>query len=200
MKKLTILAAVLAAALLMSGCRQSVISVEEEQGFEPEGNIVVNPGKGEPLTMHPTEAYTIPEGATGPGDVTAEDPQQYYPDSFKTGDIGQVVQIRYYYVNSSGLHAEFGVVEGTEDCTPEVLIQCLVNEGVLAEGTKVTSYEANGDDVKVELNWLVGCSQSATPELLAQAVANTFIDNLNVETVVVKELEGETYGPLEYDY
>jgi len=198
MKKFIILMAVLTAVMLMSGCQKSTISAEDQE-LGLSGNIVVNPGEGETVTMHATEEYTIPEGATGPADVTVEDVQQYYPDNFKTEELGDIVQVLFYYVNSSGLHQEFSVVDGPE-CTPEKLVECLVNEGVLGEGTKVMSYESDGDNAVLELNWLVGCSASATPELLAQAVANTFIDNMGVETVVVKETEGETYGPLEYKY
>jgi len=197
MKKIIILAAVLAAVMLMAGCQKEEERVIlEETEFVPEGYVETIPAETETMTMHPTEAYSIPEGATGPGDVTMAGDDDYLPEGFKTEDLGDVVQVRFYYVNSTGLHPEFSLVEGT-DCTPEKLIECLVNEGVLGEGTEVQSYEQNGYDAVVTLNWLVGCSKHATNELLAQAVANTFIDNLNLDTVTVKTLQDESYGPLE---
>lgn len=197
MKKLTILAAVLAAVMLMTGCRQSVITAEGQNGV-PAGNMIAgNTAETQAVTMHPTEEYTIPEGATGPADVVMEDPQQYYPDSFQTAKKDNEIQFRFFYVNSTGLHEEFGLLYG-EECTPELLVEGLMNEGVLAEGTEVVSFQADGDEIVLELNQLAGCSDSATPELLAQAVANTFIDNLNVETAVIKVKDGGSYGPLEY--
>lgn len=196
MKKLMIPAAVLAAVMLMSGCQQSVISAEG-QGVPAAVGSAGNTAETEPLTMHPTEEYTIPEGATGPADVNVEDPQQYYPDSFKTEKKADEIQFRFFYVNSTGLHEEFGLIYGPE-CTPELLVEGLISEGVLADGTEVVSFESDGDNLVLELNQLTGCSEYAVPELLAQAIANTFIDNLNAETAVVKVKDGESFGPLEY--
>lgn len=197
MKKLVLIVALLAAVMLMAGCQRSKIVIEDTE-FVPEGVILSAPNMStEAMTTAPTSAYTIPEGATGPGDVTlGADAYAGYSDDKKPQQTGEIIQVRYYYVNSKGLNEEYDVLEN-KDCNAENLNELLIGTGVLVDGTEVANFETDGTNATLTLNKLEGQSSYATAELLAQALANTYIDNMNLDTLTVIA-DGETYGPLEF--
>jgi len=189
--------AVLAVSVLMAGCQRSNIVVGGD-GAPGEGIVLQDPNRvTEPATTVATTPYTIPEGATGPGDVTL-DANAYinYDEDKRPESTEGVIQVRYFYVNSKGLHEEFDILENKE-CNAENLNELLINTGVLVDGTEVVKFESDGTNGVLTLNRLEGQSSHATEELLAQAIANTYTDNLGLDylTVIV---DGETYGPLEY--
>jgi len=197
-KKLVLVMAMLTAVMLLAGCQRSNIVIEDTD-MVPDGVILPDPNREtEAKETVPTTAYTIPEGATGPGDVTlGADTYANYDDDKKPASTENVIQVRYFYINSKGLNEEYDVLEG-KDCNAENLNELLIGTGVLVDGTEVVNFETDGTNGTLTLNQLKGQSSYATAELLAQALANTYTDNLGLDylTVIV---DGETYGPLEYE-
>ena len=200
MKKLYLIFLTAMLALSLAACKQSTIKAEVN-ATDPEGNAYVattaETTKFEPITHE----YVIPEGATGPGDVTLYgDEYDNYPEDKKPQkDTEPVCQVRYFYIGAEGLKEDFDVIEGKTDCTAEELIELLVNDGTLKDGTEFISYEGDENSGTVEISMLKGAYVKATKEQLAQAIANTLCDNLYLDEVTVIA-DGETYGPLEYDY
>lgn len=197
MKKLVLIMALLAAVMLMAGCQRSNIVIDDTE-FAPEGVILPAPNSTTAAAATvATTPYTIPEGATGPGDVTlGADAYAGYSDDKKPQETGEIIQVRYYYINSRGLNEEYDVLEN-KDCNAENLSELLIGTGVLVDGTEVANFETDGTNATLTLNKLEGQSSYATAELLAQALANTYIDNMNLDTLTVIA-DGKTYGPLEF--
>lgn len=198
MKKTILFAVALTLVIGLTACQSSNIQVG---GTETDGsaNVVVNPfvGTTAETTKRETQAYSIPEGATGPADVTlAGDPYADYPEDKKPDLSKKQVQVRYYYVNSKGLNEEFDVIEDDE-CNAENLNGLMITMGVLVDDTEVVKFESDGTNGVLTLNKLEGESSHATEQLLAQAIANTFTDNLGLDSLTIK-VGDKTYGPLEY--
>lgn len=195
MKKTISAALLLLSAAMLSGCKASEIEIETKADM-PQAGII----ETQPTTAYKKAEveYVVPEGAKGPGDAyIVGDEYEYYPEDRKPkGEEVQEVQVRYFYVNSKGIGEDFDAVEGTE-CTAENLMQVLIEDGCLAGSTEIISYEQEGDNGILTLSELTGVYENAAPEQLAQAVADTFIDNLFLDTLTVN-VDDKTYGPLKF--
>ena len=192
---------VMCVSVMLAGCKKSTITAQTEAQTNPDGSVIGQIEKQE--TTHFQTAsyeYVIPEGAKGPGDAyIVGDPYEFYPEDRKPqATENPIIQVKYFYVNAEGLIEDFDIIEGTE-CDAQDLIDILMNDGCLMEGTEVVSFESDGEQAVVELNQLEGQYQKATEEQLAQAVANTLTDNLYLDYLTVK-VGDKTFGPLEYEY
>ena len=107
-----------------------------------------------------------------------------------------------YSVSEDGSKLE-GTMDAVEELTPEVLVQLLIQYGVLEEGTELVSFEAEGSPSSGEAGPGQGGSTkeygvlnlSKFPDkgnnMLLQAVANTFLENMNVVYMTI-QVNGET--------
>ena len=107
-----------------------------------------------------------------------------------------------YSVREDGSKLE-GTMDAVEELTPEVLVQLLIQYGVLEEGTELVSFEAEGSPSSGEAGPGQGGSTkeygvlnlSKFPDkgnnMLLQAVANTFLENMNVVYMTI-QVNGET--------
>lgn len=177
-------------AALICGCSQSNIHVKNDA---PETSAPVPTTKFVPVTHE----YVIPEGATGPADVTLHgDEYSNYPDDKKPAETGAFVQVMYYWIGKDGIGTDFDIIEGSE-CNAELLTKLLINDGVLAPEVELMSFDSDGKTGTAEFSSLKGYFEDAPAEMVAEAVADTFCENLFLESVTVK-CGGETYGPFEY--
>lgn len=196
-KSVSIIMAMLMAALIC-GCSQSTINVTNEAETDPAGNVYYAPTTAETTKFEPiTHEYVIPEGATGPADVTLHgDEFSNYPADKQPETLEDYVQVMYYWIGKDGIQSDFDIVMGTE-CTAGDLTEILVNDGVLIEGTELLSFEVNGTEGLAEFNLLTGVYEEATIEQVAEAIADTFCENLGLEQVSVKWVD-DVYGPFIY--
>ena len=123
-----------------------------------------------------------------------------------TAPILDVVSI--YSVSEDGSKLE-GTMDAVEELTPQALADLLIQYGVLEEGTKVLQYEAEGapssqevgpgvakavegDAGEAKENGTLNLSQfpDTSNKLLLQAVANTFLENLQVSYMTI-QVNGE---------
>lgn len=100
-----------------------------------------------------------------------------------------------------------GTMDAIEEKTPQVLVDLLIEYGVLDEGTKSLSFEEVGKveevgpgtvhipgmviDNSIGETGVLDLNQAPSDELKIQAIANTFIENLNVVKFTLK-VNGET--------
>lgn len=110
---------------------------------------------------------------------------------YRIGDDGKIV----------------GTMDAIEQRTPQVLVDMLIEYGVLEEGTTSLSFEEVGKveevgpgiveipgmviDNSIGETGVLDLSQAPSDDLKLQAVANTFIENLNVTNLTIK-VKGET--------
>lgn len=200
MKKILNIMLVLAAIALLSACKPSTIEAQTEvqtnEAGLPYGVIETH----ETMKYEkPSVNYVIPEGAKGPADSYVEgDAYKNYPaDKMPVEDDTPRVEVRYFYLNSEGMHEDFDVIEGTDTLTAEDLFDILIVDGCLSDASELVSFEQEGDTAVITVSALDGMYEKATPEELAQAVASTFIDNFGLDTATIK-VGDELYGPLEY--
>ncbi len=137
----------------------------------------------------------------GPGVVTDRNGDPNEPEL-------EIISV--YTVSEDGSKVE-GTMDSVETLEPQVLADLLAGYGVLEEGTKVVSFEAEGEPSSQE----VGPGVAAIPgveqennlreygtlvldkfpedqrEMKLQATANTFIENMNVVYLTI-EADGET--------
>lgn len=196
MKKFSLFLAVVMAAMLMTGCKSSEIKVGSDDPEIAGDVLVVETTKETESTQYETVEYTIPEGATGPADVKIEANEDSIPEDKKSESQGNIIQVRYFYINSKGLNEEFDVIENGE-CDAAALNDLLIRTGVLVDGTEVVSFESDGTNGTLTLSQMDGQSSYATEELLSQAIANAYTDNLFLDTLTIK-VGDKTYGPLEF--
>lgn len=117
-----------------------------------------------------------------------------------------------YTVSADGSKLE-GTMDAVDELNAQALVDLLIQYGVLAEGTEAVSFDAEGEPsseavgpgvVKVpgaetgnttkeygtlELNQV----PDSKDDMMLQAVANTFIENMDVAYLTIK-VDGETVG------
>jgi len=192
--------------LALTSCRRSNITVEETDTL-PEDVLVIKKTEAAPKTTAAraettTAVYTIPAEAEtgdqgGPGVMETEREQRYddYPDDKKPGESDtENTMICIYTMDHSGLHQDFALVE---TCDADSLINCLVEHYVLAEDTKVKAFSASGRSAKLELSKLEGTFSKARQEWLTSAIANTFTENLDLDSLEIV-VDGQSLGSFEY--
>lgn len=120
-------------------------------------------------------------------------------------DAPKLDVISIYMVNEDGKLD--GTIEAVETTEPQALVDMLITYGVMNEGTEVLGFETEGDVVvsgpgaalsqgdavakeKGILN-LNQVAEDAQKELKLTAVANTFIENMNVQYLEI-QVNGET--------
>ena len=145
-----------------------------------------------------TYATVVDENASGPAGISVVDAYHNYSEDKKPGETGPVVQVRYFYVSGDGIHEDFDIIEGKTECTAEDLIALMQSDGVLTDASAVVSYDSkNGTEATIELSAMDPVFSYVSEEELAQAVANTLIDNLFLDKITIK-VGDRTYGPLTY--
>lgn len=198
MKRYLPMAMAMLMAALICGCSRSDIHVTNAASTDPAGSPAET-SKPAPTTKFVpiTHEYVIPEGATGPADVTLHgDEYSNYPEDKQPQSTEACVQVLYYWISSEGLKQDFDIIEGNE-CNAELLTQLLVNDGVLDQEAKLVSFTVDGTSAVAELSSLKGYREDAAPETVAEAAARTYCENLFLDSVVIRCGE-ETYGPFEY--
>ncbi|MCI9105272.1 MAG: hypothetical protein HFG57_04805 [Lachnospiraceae bacterium] len=135
------------------------------------------------------------------GVATNKNPDPTAPDL-------EVVSI--YNVSEDGTKLE-GTMDAVEELNPQVLTDLLIQYNVLEEGTKLISFAAEGapsseevgpgvlkvpgmeiqSDTKEYGTLNLSKFPDAKNEILLQAVANTFLENLNVVYLTI-QVDGET--------
>lgn len=104
-----------------------------------------------------------------------------------------------YTVSEDGSKLE-GTMDAVEELNEQTLVDLLVQYGVLAEGTKAVSFAAEGEASSVESGPGASAENSLKEygtleldqfpeeqkEMKLQAVANTFIENMNVVYLTIK--------------
>lgn len=185
-------------AALICGCSQSTINVTDEALTDPAGNQYYEITTAETTKYEPiTHEYIIPEGATGPADVTLYgDEYSNYPADKQPETLDDYVEVMYFWIGKDGIKSDFDIIMGKE-CNAQLLTELLVNDGVLADGTELLSFDVNGTEATAEFNILTGVYEDATTEQVAEAIADTFCENLLLEKVTVKWVD-EVYGPFVY--
>lgn len=195
MKKTLLIPALFLVTLAVSACARSTIS---GSGDSPETKETEQTTRA---TVEVVYSVEYDENAQGPAGATVVgDLYVNYSDDKKPQETeAPLMQVRYFYVNSKGMHEDFDSYEGA-DCTAEDLIRVMVDNGVLTETSAVISYDADGKgSAVVELSSMEPMYADIDSEKLAQAVANTFCDNLELDEVTVK-VGDKTYGPLKYKF
>ena len=138
---------------------------------------------------------TVPKSTQGPGVVTDKTPDLDAP------------------VSEDGSRLE-GTMEGVETLDAQILVDLLVEYGVLDEGTKAVSFTAEGTPSSEEVGpgivkipgfeiendtkeygtlELSQFPEGAQSEMKLQAVANTFIENMKLVYLTVTA-DGQTLG------
>lgn len=149
-----------------------------------------------------TEAATAPKSTQGPGVVTDRMPDLDAPDL-------QVISV--YNVSEDGTRLE-GTMDAVETMDPQALVDLLIQYQVLDEGTTAVSFAAEGTPTSEEVgpgmvkipgfemssnlkqNGTLELNQfpdDAQKDLKLQAVANTFIENMDVLYMTIT-VDGET--------
>ena len=113
-----------------------------------------------------------------------------------------------FYINSAGTGLVRQVVD-IEELTEEVLAQCLVDKGVLEEGTEVLGFAIEGgekagpgvDAAEAGTEDRIGTldlsqlpqMDAAREQLILDAIANTFIENYELDMLKLL-VDGENYS------
>lgn len=131
----------------------------------------------------------------GPGVVTGRPVDQNAPD---------LTMVSVYSVSEDGSKIE-GTMDSVETLDAQSLVDLLIQYGVLDNGTKAVSFATEGnaanqeagpgvnEDTTVAEKAILELSQfpSDNQEKVLQAVANTFCENMNAETITIKA-DGQT--------
>lgn len=203
MKKLRISMLLAAAALSLAACTPSNITAEESTSV-PEG-VMATEGETISLKDRPTVEYVIPEDAPtgvdgGPGvmETTAVD-NSFYPDDKQSPQTtaeaeGEEAVVCLYGVNDTGVVQTMAEAAGMD---ADSLIAAMVEEGILAEGTEVSSFSQEGSTAELALNQLEAVYQDASEEQILACVVNTMTENLGLESISVKAGDKD-YGQQSY--
>ena len=203
MKKLRISMLLAAAALSLAACTPSNITAEESTSV-PEG-VMATEGETISLKDRPTVEYVIPEDAPtgvdgGPGvmETTAVD-SSFYPDDKQSPQTtaeaeGEEAVVCLYGVNDTGVVQTMAEAAGMD---ADSLIAAMVEEGILAAGTEVSSFSQEGNTAELALNQLEAVYQDASEEQILACVVNTMTENLGLESISVKAGDKD-YGQQSY--
>ena len=203
MKKLRISMLLAAAALSLAACTPSNITAEESTSV-PEG-VMATEGETISLKDRPTVEYVIPEDAPtgvdgGPGvmETTAVD-NSFYPDDKQSPQTtaeaeGEEAVVCLYGVNDTGVVQTMAEAAGMD---ADSLIAAMVEEGILAEGTEVSSFSQEGNTAELALNQLEAVYLDASEEQILACVVNTMTENLGLESISVKAGDKD-YGQQSY--
>ena len=203
MKKLRISMLLAAAALSLAACTPSNITAEESTSV-PEG-VMATEGETISLKDRPTVEYVIPEDAPtgvdgGPGvmETTAVD-NSFYPDDKQSPQTtaeaeGEETVVCLYGVNDTGVVQTMAEAAGMD---ADSLIAAMVEEGILAAGTEVSSFSQEGNTAELALNQLEAVYQDASEEQILACVVNTMTENLGLESISVKAGDKD-YGQQSY--
>ncbi len=124
------------------------------------------------------------------------------PDS--TAPVLDVVSV--YSVSEDGTTLE-GSMDALEELTAQSLVDLLIQYDVLAEGTEVIEFQAEGEAASTEVgpgvtegstvksSGILNLNQmpDAKNDMMLQAVANTFVENMDVVYLTI-QVAGETVG------
>ena len=203
MKKLRISMLLAATALSLAACTPSNITAEESTSV-PEG-VMATEGETISLKDRPTVEYVIPEDAPtgvdgGPGvmETTAVD-NSFYPDDKQSPQTtaeaeGEEAVVCLYGVNDTGVVQTMAEAAGMD---ADSLIAAMVEEGILAAGTEVSSFSQEGNTAELALNQLEAVYQDASEEQILACVVNTMTENLGLESISVKAGDKD-YGQQSY--
>lgn len=147
-----------------------------------------------------TEAESVPKDTDGPGVVTDRPVDPNEPEL-------EIISI--YTVDQEGKMET--TMDGVEELSPQILVDRLIEYGVLKEGTKMVNYTEDGEtynkdagpgvpeedgsgSIKREYGRLeLSDVPEEQKELRLQAVANTFIENMDVVYMTI-QVNGQTVG------
>lgn len=185
--------------IMLAGCTPSTI--QESTAPIPEG-VTIPENLAGTMEMPESTAYVIPEGAEGPGQMaeTASLDYSYYPDDkqpTETDDSGTELVIL-YVPQSGGIVARFDEVE-TKDA--ESLMTALIDNNAVTDDVTVGSFEISEDGHSASLTVSAATSvyQAAPEREVVTAIANTFIDGFQLDTIsVTVSSSGNVYTDLSF--
>ena len=163
---------------------------------------------GAMMILSMTACTPTDKGSVGGGNETTETAESTAPakNPDPTAPVLDVVSI--YNVSEDGSTLE-GTMDAVDELNEETLVSLLIQYGVLEEGTEVLGYEAEGtpsseeegpgvvkipgveSDVKEYGTLNLSQFPDTENKMLLQAVANTFIENMNVIYLTI-QVNGET--------
>lgn len=208
MKKFLNILMLTAAALMLFGCTPSTIRESGSTEDFPDG-VVIEKDTTAAMTLPETSKYTIPADAEtgengGPGamETTAVD-RSYYPEDKQHGESVEEngTMIIIYVPGSNGITSVFDYVD---TCDADSVIQAMKNNNALTDDIDVISFEKSDDgrNAKLEISDATAVYAAASDKEVVAAVANTFIDNFNLDEIDITAA-GEDYGYMgfsqEYD-
>lgn len=146
-------------------------------------------------TKAPQEEVTETTADSGPGVVTGRPIDHNAPN---------LTMVSVYSISEDGSKIE-GTMDSVETLDAQSLVDLLVQYGVLDDGTKAVSFTTEGkaaskeagpgvtEDTTIAEKATLELSQipSENQEKVLQAVANTFCENMDAETITIKA-DGET--------
>lgn len=204
-KAIRLLPLVLAVFTLMACAPSNIQSEETLPAGVPEDVVRVSKAAGEGTqkeTMSSTQStYSIPADAPtgvdgGPGvmQTNAVNDKGNYPTDKQIVGEQSGTSICLYEIGDAGLSQLFDTVE-TADA--DSIVASMVENGILAEGTKVEAFSAAGGVGTLQLNELKAVYEDAKEEEVVAAVANTFLESLDLSSLKLTA-GGKDYGEQVY--
>ena len=194
---------VLLAGMLLSltACKQS-----ELKSSEGGPSMAVEETKEKLHYIVPQTTPAMPEElrtkeGIGPDWVQIDPEKEYelYPDDKKPTPKEEQEQgtlVCVYMIQDGLVNQTFDIVE---EVNAETLTDCLIKNAVLKSDASVVSFENRNGAGTLELTALTSGYYKAREEVLLACIGNTFIENLELDTLELK-VAGKTYGPMEFTY
>ena len=161
----------------------------------------------------PTEVTeTIPQAVGGGGNPAGLTPEMVKESNAAIERLPEqdapVYEMAFIYYINSGKTGLVREVTDIEELTEEALVQCLIEKGVLEEGTEALGFGIEGgekagpgvdaadagDGERIGTLDLSGIQQAdaALEQLILDAIANTFIENYELDKLKL-QIDGDNY-------
>ena len=206
-KDIFVLMTICMAALAFSACGSSSETEAAADMTEPSAAVVgdilsqTTPASG--IISSTDSTYSIPADAPtgvdgGPG-VMATQPTTMNPnypeDKQVIGAPEEGTMVCLYAAANYGIYQLF---EYVDVCEADSLVEVMTQDDILEAGTEIVAFSNEGGEARLELNELKAGYDSASEEQILTCVANTFIENLGLDSLTIV-VGGETYGPMSFN-
>lgn len=188
--------------VLLAGCSPS--NIQQSNDTNLQGLIVPDDLTGD-MTLPETSEYVIPADAEtgengGPGamETTAADYSYYPEDKQPSETVDNGILVILYVPRSGGIFSTFDFVDTLDE---DSLMEVLVNNNTITDDVTLESFEMaeDGNSASIIISNATSVYEAASEEEVVTAIANTFIDNLGLDTVSLSVTSsGNTYTDLSY--
>ncbi len=202
-KKLFAAVTICVFAFAVSACGSSA---SEEETTMPDaaviGNILDETEQAQGV-LDPTDStYSIPADAPtgvngGPGMMETQPTtiNPNFPEDKKyVGEPEEGTMVCLYAAANYGIYQLF---EYVDVCDADSLLEVMIMDDILESTTEIVAFSNEGGDAVLELNELTAGYDSATEEQAVTCVANTFIENLGLNTIEIV-VGDQTFGPMSF--